>query len=451
MKRKIKSAIAIITMAVTVFAYSGLTEAAVVSAADSGSCTYLEGVNANMNGYMTYSKVRTSFLTTTKDGYMRVQVGRFVTTPEVEFFDNNFQRTSKKTISGELSTLGAFYDDGSYYYLITGQENASQNSNTEVIRVSKFDKSWNKIGSASLKGANTVAPFEAGNCRVTHTGNYMVIRTSHKMYRSSDGNNHQANMTLLVNTSNMTITDSQTGVSNTSTGYVSHSFNQFVKLKNNKIVAVDQGDAYPRGIALSEYPTDVTSGKFQSSSVAATTIFPFAGEVGNNTTGATIGGFELAGDNYLTVGSSIVQDGKSHTAKNIFAISTNSSTKKSQVTWLTDVPDGGASIYTPQMAKINDNKFLVYWGMGTKVQYVFINGVGTPLTDVREFSGCVTDCEPIVQGSKVIWYQWKNEEIIFYLVATDQIDSVEVVTTNATHLYVRSAIKGTSVTLKCSK
>ena len=45
-----------------------------------------------------------------------------------------------------------------------------------------------------------------------------------------DGLNHQSNLTFEVNTETMKITDSRTGISNTKTGYVSHSFNQFVKI-----------------------------------------------------------------------------------------------------------------------------------------------------------------------------------------------------------------------------
>ena len=40
----------------------------------------------------------------------------------------------------------------------------------------------------------------------------------------------------------MTITDSYTGVMNVDYGYVSDSFNQFIKTDGNHIVALDRGD-----------------------------------------------------------------------------------------------------------------------------------------------------------------------------------------------------------------
>ena len=63
-----------------------------------------------------------------------------------------------------------------------------------------------------------------------------------------------------VDTASMKVTDSYTDISNISQGYVSHSFNQFIDLDGNQIVAVDHGDAYPRSVVLTKYDTD---GKLQ--------------------------------------------------------------------------------------------------------------------------------------------------------------------------------------------
>ena len=82
------------------------------------------------------------------------------------------------------------------------------------------------------------------------------------MYRADDGYNHQANVTIQLDMSTMKITDSFTDVLNNNYGYVSHSFNQFIKIDSDKIVAVDHGDAYPRSIVLTKYKTSVSSGKF---------------------------------------------------------------------------------------------------------------------------------------------------------------------------------------------
>ena len=64
---------------------------------------------------------------------------------------------------------------------------------------------------------------------MTESDGYLFIRTSHTMYKSSDGYNHQANVTIQVDEKNMNITDSFTKIMNSAYGYVSHSFNQFIK------------------------------------------------------------------------------------------------------------------------------------------------------------------------------------------------------------------------------
>ncbi len=108
-------------------------------------------------------------------------------------------------------------------------------------------------------GANTAYPFDAGSARMVINGNYLFVRTCHKMY-----NGHQANVTFSVDTSSMNIVDKFTGVWNTSNGYVSHSFNQFIQVDNGTLLGVDHGEGYPTALVLSKYVSDISSGNFQS-------------------------------------------------------------------------------------------------------------------------------------------------------------------------------------------
>ena len=79
-------------------------------------------------------------------------------------------------------------------------------------------------------------------------GGYLYIHSCHTMYTSSDGLNHQANLSFSVREADMEITDSFSGVANISAGYVSHSFNQFILVDQDaNIVTLDHSDAYPRG------------------------------------------------------------------------------------------------------------------------------------------------------------------------------------------------------------
>lgn len=147
-----------------------------------------------------------------------------------------------------------------------------------------------------MYGANTVIPFDAGSLRMTEYMGKLYIRTCHEMYKSSDGLNHQANMTFAVDENNMTVSDSEYKVSNIydAMAYVSHSFNQFITVDDSgDVVFLDHGDAYPRAFVISKMGKK--SGRQN--------IITFSGETGDNYTGATIGGLEYSGSAYLTAGT----------------------------------------------------------------------------------------------------------------------------------------------------
>lgn len=199
-------------------------------------CVAYSGSNVNDQDYVQWSDTVKSYLTVCDNGnYMRVQSGAIKGKLLVEYYSSDFEPLSTKLIDNELPIFGAFYDSGNNYYVLSGQENPKQNDSLEVFRITKYDKNWNKIKSCGLYGANTTVPFDAGSARMTHSGDHLLVRTCHEMYKSSDGNNHQANVTIEVDMPSMTITDSYTGVMNVDYGYVSHSFNQFIKTDGNHI------------------------------------------------------------------------------------------------------------------------------------------------------------------------------------------------------------------------
>ena len=78
----------------------------------------------------------------------------------------------------------------------------------------------------------------------------LYVHTCHTMYTSDDGYNHQANMTFSVKESDMTLYDIYSEVMNVSYGYVSHSFNQFITVRDGYVYRADHGDAGPRGMAV---------------------------------------------------------------------------------------------------------------------------------------------------------------------------------------------------------
>lgn len=226
--------------------------------ADEGDCVSYEGTNLGghnyyntledaeiENDYYHASTIR-SYLVECADGrYMVVQYGDMGVV--VEYYDAEFRRLSSQVLPEELPIFGGFYAVDGNYYLLTGQRNPDELASVECFRLTKYDSSWKRLGSAGLSDCNTTYPFLDG-ARMVSVGKYLVVRTCHHMYKAKDGLNHQANCTIEFDTERMEVTDHTSNVSNPRTGYVSHSFNQFVEEEDGKIIGVDHGDAHPRAI-----------------------------------------------------------------------------------------------------------------------------------------------------------------------------------------------------------
>lgn len=214
--------------------------------------TVYEEENIEQQNYLRWSHPVRSYLTVCQDGgFMRVQDLDSDAGILVEYYNPSYHLLFSRMIGKELPLFGAFYETGQYYFLLTGQLNMDERPDVEVYRITKYDKNWNRISSVGLNDCNTVEPFDAGSARMDTDGKYLYIRTCHRMYKSlKDGLNHQANVSIILDMEAMNITESYTAVSRSPFGYVSHSFNQFIKVDNDMIAAVDHGDAYPREIQL---------------------------------------------------------------------------------------------------------------------------------------------------------------------------------------------------------
>lgn len=218
----------------------------------------------------------------------------------VEDFDSAFVVQAKYEIPKELPLFGTFFVGSDYNYMVFGQENLNDDNNVEVIRVVKYTKNWERVGHASVLGANTTVPFASGNCSCAEANGMLYIHTCHKMYKTSDGLNHQANMTLVIRESDMVLTDKNANISNISTGYVSHSFDQYIITdQEGNVVTLDLGDAYPRAIVLTRYNGKAGSEKLGSVSNAI--IHQISGKIGDNNTGVMLGGLVETDTGYITL------------------------------------------------------------------------------------------------------------------------------------------------------
>ena len=437
MKKRMLSIVLSGAMAVSTAVSAGSFSAFAVA-----QCVAYSGSNVNAQDYVQWSNTVKSYLTVCDNGnYMRVQSGAIEGKLLVEYYSSDFEPLSTKLIDNELPIFGAFYDSGNNYYVLSGQENPKQNDSLEVFRITKYDKNWNKIKSCGLYGANTTVPFDAGSARMTHSGDHLLVRTCHEMYKSSDGNNHQSNVTIEVDIPSMTITDSYTGVMNVEYGYVSHSFNQFIKTDGNHIVALDHGDAHPRSAVLVKYNSDFTTGKFfpsyyEKGGNIDVVTYPEYTSGHYNYTGAAIGGFDVSSSSYIVAQSTVDLDYiNTSETRNVYVSAVSKDLSTNKLNKITSYAEGTDSASAPQLVKINNNSFLLLWARDTTVSCVKLNADGTVNGSIHTFEGSLSDCQPVIKNGRAVWYVYDKNNVTFNSLNLSNLDDIKTVDVKTGHDY----------------
>lgn len=334
--------------------------------------------------------------------------------------------TSTKKIKTELDYFGGAFFGEKYNFLLLGQSNPEESDSVEVVRIIKYTKDWKKIEHASVYGADTSIPFDAGSPSMTEHNGYLYIHMSHEMYQSSDGLNHQSNMSITLDQEYM-----QAEVGNYN--YTSHSFNQFIQTDGEYIYTVDHGDAYPRAIEVSKQPV-ADSEETEYGYYDYTTIRPFEfyGESGDNYTGAELGGFEIGKNNCIIAFNTVKQDGSNSGQLNVKLAITDKNMTSSKIIDITNHAEGSDMyVSNPQLVKISSQAFLLMWeeqsyGSSSYVNMVTIDENGKMLSDiVKSYALRVSDCQPVFcSDGYVRWYVAEESSPVIYAVNPYKIESL---------------------------
>ena len=420
-----------------------------------GSATTLSGRstdNASDNHYNTWSSVTNSYLVQNSDGTLT----RLENTSSGVVIENysadGKTLISQRTISKELNTFGGFYSGKDYNYLVFGQNNTSESDSKEVVRVVKYTKSWSKVNSCSISGVNTTKPCSAGSLRMEEAGGKLYVYTCHEMYADSDGINHQANMLFTIDESSMSLTDSMYDVSNLTDGYVSHSFNQFIKADESGkyIYRVDHSESsnyMMNGSYLSVNGITLTKYKADGKSTAVSVSVPVKFDINkSNYTGASIGGFELGSGNCLIAYAKDVSS--SCKTRNVYISVTDELFNGTQNIALTNYGTSSkVTCRTPQLIKINDNLFLVMWeeynsSTGkTTTKTMTVDSNGKTVSKAVSHSFGLSDCQPIVcSDSMVKWYVTNNSAPTLYKLSPYALDDYHE------HSYTKTVLSNATCT-----
>lgn len=395
-----------------------------------------KGAHEYINGRRWAQSVKSYLYENQSGGLTRVEyIGDQVV---IEDYDRAFALLSSRTIQPELPLWGGFFAGENYNYLVFGQGNREENNNTEVIRIVQYDKDWNRLGQASLRGANTVEPFDAGSMRFAEYGGYLYIRTCHTMYTTDDGLNHQANVMIALRQSNITITDAYYDVMNVDYGYVSHSFNQFILVdQQGRIVTLDHGDAgQTRSAVLLRYRAKagqdsfrddtwvpVGNGYYKEQWVDSAHLLTFPEAVSHyNDTGCGLGGFAETSKGYVTAyqfdgtASNLGED-----SRDLYLAFTDKNLSGSSSVRLTT----GENVSNPQLVSTGLDGGYVLWNTvdqsswhTTKFNdtlYFASYDAGGGTGQIRTAQAALSDCQPILWNGKAVWYTTDNSAPVFYL------------------------------------
>lgn len=441
MDKKYIRTVFIFTTALIITLMSSMAASAEVKPKDQ----FMWGENYYFNTYLNWTSTPVSYLVPVENGYMRVQAGNIYTDDVdldhgdligIEYYDNAFNRIGKKykIIEPELTRFGGFCAYGDYYYIVSGNYNDEESDNVEVFRITKYDKNWNRVASASMYGENTYSPFSYGSISFAGSGNILIVHTCHQMYKLSDGLNHQTNMSFYVDVNKMD------ALKPYNFGYVSHSFNQLIRVEGGTVVTADHGDGGPRGIELNIY-VDKDPSKFTASidRNTALTIMEFAEQPNYRVTKANIGSLQISDTSYLVAGKSIDQSNGENGIYNVFVDVVDKKSHKVELKWLTDYPKGcEKDALNPYLVKISGNRFLLMWNEGAEygknaeknevLKCVYLNAEGDAVSEVYELNGILSDCEPIIKDGHIVWYSYNAPKITFYKMPASDPSQMKVVT-----------------------
>lgn len=353
----------------------------------------------------------------------------------VEDYDASFGLVSSRTVQAELPIWGGFFAGEDYNFLVFGQENVEEDNNKEVVRIVKYGKDWTRLGQASLRGANTIAPFASGAVRCAEEGGMLYIHTCHQMYTSEDGLNHQASMSILLRQRDMAITDSSYEVGGPA--YVSHSFNQFILIDRDKdIVALDHGDAYPRSVVLQKLIAKAGQESFREEKrvpaerpgwyytkfedTVDVIALPTAASHYNDT-GCAVGGFAETSRGYVTAYQ--FEDTGAYLGENsrdLYLAMTDRDLNDTTTVRVTS----GVNVSNPQLASMGPEGGYLLWNtveqknwyttsFGNTLCYAPYDAGGA-VGQVQMAEGTLSDCQPICWQGKAVWYTTDGSAPVFY-------------------------------------
>ena len=371
-----------------------------------------------------------------KDDYDKIENSRV----SIKKYDSQGNLLELKELPYQGEKFGGFYRGEEYNYLIFGNNNEEKNDSKEVVRIVKFDREFNELGSLSVNGAYTVYPFDAGSLRCAEIGQTILVHTSRERY---DG--HQSQLTIAFNEATLSLLNAD-DLDAFQRNHVSHDFNEFAMADGNEFIVVDHGDAYPRSIRVSWLRTEALElekrytgegglyniiNRALFSPSKAKEILSIPGEIGANQTGVSIGS-ALNTANKVLVGVNRIDYSKA-TGFDSFDITDKDLDKRDVVLYSLDkntlemtenkytdyTLDKNITYTAPKMVRLDETRIMLIWNKlniksdESVLQYMIVDENGNKLSEIKTLENMkIADEAPVLYKGKVVWSEYKKGRLI---------------------------------------
>ena len=378
-------------------------------------------------GFTCAEPVRT-WLLEDGDSFLALDANDYTGVLTLTSYDRSFRQLERREVPYELPKLGGFYAGENGWFIVFGQYNPEEDDQVEVIRIVRYDKELNRQAALSLRGCFTRNPFESGTLSMAEDQGRLFVHTCRLLYTTYDGKNHQASLTLEIDTATMTLLQALGG---TEMDYhqksdVSHSFYQSVWYDRGRPVLVDLGDGGPRGVALQRQRAD-------GETYDGVLLHAVPGRGGLNWTGVRIGDCACGENAYLVLVNALDRDAQEYRDSLrapegyrpigeqrdvVLLLCRKDSLEPLGITAerLTDFHGSGRTAGIPRMVSLGDDRFALLWEEYTYlengssrcdgVRWVIADGNGVLLTAPALLSDgqLPTDEALLLSGDALVWF-----------------------------------------------